>query len=242
MTVYAIATAFLRFILRGAAGLVSLQCFRSMPDGRELLATVPNDIACALGVRPTCDIILARLAPDMRLKAGRSFVIARREFLRTAAALSASNGAQANVIIDSKPLFDISPVTAAMRPAPRGNTYLMPVGSIARLFRKHNGTQGITVKSATSNLDIGTSRGPGTVYLHEANLEYRSAVDATISVEGMTITGGRVIEIAPENLRLSVNPDQPKVFQPVEHALASGAEPNWRFRPGAVAAVELHVV
>ena len=132
-------------------------------------------------------------------------------------------------------------VTAVMLPTPRGNSYLMPVGSIARLFRKHNGTEGVAVQSAPPGLDIAASRGAGKVYLHVANLEYRKAVEATFAVQGMTVTGGRVIEIAPEDLRQYVNQDQPDVFRPRESALSSGPEPKWRFPAGAVAAVELDV-
>jgi hypothetical protein len=132
-------------------------------------------------------------------------------------------------------------VTAVMLPTPGGNSYPMPVGSIARLFRKHNGNQGVTVTSTPAGLDIAASRGPGKVYLHVANLEYRRAVEAAFAVQGMVVTGGRVIEIAPENLRQYVNQDQPDVFQPRESALPPGPQPKWRFPAGAVAAVELDV-
>src|SRR3954464_10994547 len=50
-------------------------------------------------------------------------------------------------------------VNAVMLPTPRGNSYLMPVASIARLFKLHNGTQGVAVKSSPSGLDIAASRG-----------------------------------------------------------------------------------
>jgi alpha-N-arabinofuranosidase len=133
-------------------------------------------------------------------------------------------------------------VTAVMLPTPRGDSYLMPVGSIARLFRKHNGSQGVAVKTAPSNLDIAASRGPGKVYLHVANLEFRKAVETTFAVEGMEVTGGRVIEIAPEDPRQYVNQDQPDVFRPRESSLAPGPQPKWRFPAGSVAAVELDVV
>jgi hypothetical protein len=132
-------------------------------------------------------------------------------------------------------------VNAVMLPTPRGNSYLMPVGSIARLFRKYNGNQGVAVKSQPSGLDIAASRGPGKVYLHVANLEYRRAVEATFAVQGMVVTGGRAIEIAPEGLRQYVDQDQPDVFRPRESALPPGPQPKWRFPAGAVTAVELDV-
>jgi alpha-L-arabinofuranosidase len=132
-------------------------------------------------------------------------------------------------------------VTAVMLPTPRGNSYLMPAGSIARLFRKHNGTQGLAVKANPAGLDIAASRAGSRVYLHVANLEFRKAVEATFQVQGMAVTGGRVLEIAPEDLRQYVNQDQPDVFAEHEYPLPVHPEPKWRFPAGAVAAVELDV-
>ena len=132
-------------------------------------------------------------------------------------------------------------VTAVMLQTPRGISYLMPAGSIARLFRKYNGKQGVDVVTTPSGLDIAASRTAGKVYLHVANLEYRRAVEVAFTVTGMNVTGGRVFEIAPENLRQYVNQDQPRVFHPREAALPSGPAPAWRFPAGSVTAVELDV-
>jgi len=128
---------------------------------------------------------------------------------------------------------------AVMVQVPRGRSYLMPVGSIARLFRRHNGTQGVAVRSAPDGLDIAASRTGNKVWLHVANLKYRGAVEAGFEVDGMRVAGGRVFEIAPENLRSYVNQDQPDVFRPREAPLATGADGKWRFPAGSVTAVEL---
>jgi alpha-L-arabinofuranosidase len=130
---------------------------------------------------------------------------------------------------------------ALMLQTPRGVSYLMPVGSIARLFKKYNGTHGVDVKTAPSNLDIAASRAGNKVYLHVANLEYQRSVEASFAVAGMTVTGGRVYEIAPPDLRQYVSQDQPDVFRPREVALAAGSAPKWRFPAGSVSAVELDV-
>ena len=128
-----------------------------------------------------------------------------------------------------------------MLQTPRGVSYLMPVASIARLFKRHNGTQGVDVKTAPSSLDIAASRSSERVYLHVANLEYKRSVEATFAVAGMDIAGGRVYEIAPEDLRQYVNQDQPDVFKPRESALSPGRELKWRFPAGSVSVVELDV-
>jgi len=130
-------------------------------------------------------------------------------------------------------------VNAVMLQTPRGVTYLMPVASIASLFRKYNGTQGVTVRTAPSSLDVAASRTESKIYLHVANLEYRRSVEAAFSVAGMTVVGGRVFEIAPEDLRQYVNQDQPDVFKPREVNLPVGPEMRWRFPAGSVSAVEL---
>lgn len=124
--------------------------------------------------------------------------------------------------------------TAVMTPTPRGRSYLMPAGSIARLFRKHNGTHGVAVTSAPAGLDIAASRAGDKLFLHVANVQYNRAVDASFP----GTTGGRVIEIAPENLRSYVNQDQPDVFRPQETELKAAC---WRFPAGSVSAVELEL-
>ena len=57
----------------------------------------------------------------------------------------------------------------------------------------------------------------------------------------MKITGGRVHEIAAQELRQYVSQDEPHVFKPREVALAAIPAPKWRFPAGSVSAVELTV-
>jgi len=121
--------------------------------------------------------------------------------------------------------------TAVMLPTPRA-AFLTPAGSIARPFQRHNGTHAVSVRQASPELDIAASRTGNRLYLHVANLEYRRSVEATFS----GTTGGRVFEIAPEDLRSYVNQDQPEVFRPSERTVEESA---WRFPPGSVSALEL---
>jgi hypothetical protein len=130
-------------------------------------------------------------------------------------------------------------VNAVMLQTPRGVSYLMPVGSIARLFKRYNGKQGVGMKSAPAGLDIAASRTGSRVYLHVVNLNYSRSVPAAFAVDGMTIRDGMVHWIAPADLRQYVNQDQPNVFRPVETPLTPAAGFQWSFPPGCVAAVEL---
>ncbi len=125
--------------------------------------------------------------------------------------------------------------TAVMTPTPFGRSYLMPAGSIARLFGRHNGTHGVAVKSAPEGLDVAASRTGNKLFLHVANIEYARAVEASFP----GAKGGRVIEIAPENLRSYVNQDHPDVFRPRETALKAA---SWRFPAGSVSVVELELM
>lgn len=132
-------------------------------------------------------------------------------------------------------------VNALMLQTPRGITYPMPVGSIARLFKKHNGKQGVAVSTSPSGLDIAASRTDNRVYLHVANLNYRGSVQVSFAVKGKVIQGGRVVAIAPEDLRQYVGLDQPDAFKPVESALPAGTPPKWTFPAGSVSTVELEL-
>ena len=130
-------------------------------------------------------------------------------------------------------------VNAVMMQTPKGTSYLMPAGSVMRLFGRHNGRQGIAVTSAPSSLDIAASRTGNRIWLHVANLDYRNSVEAALAVDGLKIAGGRVFEIAPENPREHVSQDQPDMFRPRERALSGAPAFRWRFPARSVSAVEL---
>lgn len=130
-------------------------------------------------------------------------------------------------------------VNAVMMQTPRGVSYLMPVGVVMRLFKRHNGTHGVAVKQAPGSLDIAASRAGNRVWLHVANMDFRRAVETTLAVEGLKIAAGRVFEVAPEDPREYASQDQPDVFRPRERALAGGAVFRCRFPARSVSAVEL---
>ena len=130
---------------------------------------------------------------------------------------------------------------ALIHQVPAGASYLMPVGAVARLFKRHNGKQGIAVKTHPSDLDLAASREGDKFFLHVANMNYSRSIEAALAVEGRALTGGRVLEIAPEDLRQEVSPLHPDVFKPREHALAPAPVLNWRFPARSVSVVELDV-
>lgn len=130
---------------------------------------------------------------------------------------------------------------AVMHQVPSGVSYLLPVGAVMRLFNRHNGRQGATVKSCPSSLDVAASRSRtgDQFFLHVANMDYHRPVQATLAVESLVSTGGRVWEIAPENPRQEIGPLNPGVFAPREHELPAGAPLKWSFPARSVTAIEL---
>jgi alpha-L-arabinofuranosidase len=128
---------------------------------------------------------------------------------------------------------------ALIHQVPAGASYLMPVGAVARLFKRYNGKQGIAVKTHPSDLDIAASREGDRFYLHVANMNYSSSIEAALAVEGRTVTGGRVLEIAPEDPRQEISPLNLDVFKPREHELPHAAAFKWRFPARSVSVIEL---
>jgi alpha-N-arabinofuranosidase len=123
---------------------------------------------------------------------------------------------------------------------PGGISYLLPAGAVARLFRRYNGTQGVALQAAPSHLDIAASRSENVIFLHVGNMNYDNAVDVTFAVKGMFVTGGRVLEIAPENPRQEISPLNPDVFKPAERLLAQADAIKHRFPARSVSVVELN--
>jgi alpha-L-arabinofuranosidase len=123
---------------------------------------------------------------------------------------------------------------------PGGISYLLPAGAVMRLFRKHNGSQAVAVKSTAAGLDVAASRHGERVFLHVASMEYARAVEVRLAVEGMAIDSVRVHEIAPENPRQAITESEPEAFKPKEREVAGGAaEVKVRFAARSVSAVEL---
>src|SRR6185295_2890313 len=56
-----------------------------------------------------------------------------------------------------------------MLPVPGGKAYVMPVGKVASLYRKHSGQQFVGVSGGPPDLDIVASRTAATYFLHVVN-------------------------------------------------------------------------
>jgi alpha-N-arabinofuranosidase len=132
-------------------------------------------------------------------------------------------------------------VNAVMMPVPRGQSFLLPIGTIMRLYKRNIGTHGISINSSLSGLDIAGSRRENKIYLHVLNTNYSDPVKARFSIDGAVITGGKVHEIAPEHPRVYVNQNRPDVFSPEVKKLQSGDQSEWTFPGASVSVVELDI-
>jgi alpha-L-arabinofuranosidase len=130
-------------------------------------------------------------------------------------------------------------VNALMIQTPGGRSYLLPAGAVMRLYRRHGGAHGVAVAGAPPALDVAASRTGETVFLHVANTDYASPIEARFAVAGMAVVAARVFEIAPESPRQAVDETQPEALAVREHAVPPADVPRWRFPARSVSAVEL---
>jgi hypothetical protein len=135
---------------------------------------------------------------------------------------------------------------AVMIPTPQGGykAYLMPVGSVMALYRRHSGEAALEVIETPPGLDITASRREGVVYLHVVNTSQTQSAPVELHVNDCRVTAGRVYEIAADPLR-EVDQGSPEVFTPVEREMSAPTqwEPTqWVFPAASVTAVELQIV
>jgi hypothetical protein len=129
-------------------------------------------------------------------------------------------------------------VNAVMIPTPAGRSYMMPVARVMSLYRWHTGREAVEVRSAPEGLDVTASRTADRIYLHVVNTCRTQPVSAHLEVEGLSVTAGRVFQIAadPEFEIMQTCPD---ALAPTCHPLP--ADVRWTFPAASVSAVELAV-
>ena len=89
-------------------------------------------------------------------------------------------------IIDISTLADFAGTTwtvnAVLLGSPREKPYLLPVGHIMRLFRRHSGTHGVTASSDSKSIEVSASRSDNTVYIHVVNTSLTSDEKVTFDL------------------------------------------------------------
>ncbi len=127
---------------------------------------------------------------------------------------------------------------ALMIPVPGGRPYLMPVGLVMGLYRKHLGQEACTVTSAPEGLDVTASRTGNRVFLHVVNGNRQRDVTAKLSFPQHRGRSGRAFALAadPEAEIIQTEPD---VVRLTEKPLPPDAP--WTFPAASVTAVEVEI-
>jgi len=129
---------------------------------------------------------------------------------------------------------------AIIIPTPQGGykAYLMPVGSVMALYRRHSGEAALEVVETPPGLDITASRREDVVYLHVVNTSQTQSVPVELQVAGCRLVAGCVYEIAADPMS-EVDQGSPDVFKPVMRSMSVPTQ--WVFPAASVTAIELHI-
>ena len=128
-------------------------------------------------------------------------------------------------------------VNSVIIPTPSGRSYLLPVGHVMRLFRRHSGQHAVATLQAPDGLDITASRTQDRLFLHVVNTRRDQAISAPIEAAGRKVKGGRCFEIAADP-RVEVLQSDPDVLR-VEEKAVDGA--TWTFPAASVSALEIEL-
>jgi alpha-L-arabinofuranosidase len=130
-------------------------------------------------------------------------------------------------------------VNAVKIPVPGGSSYLFPIGTIMKLYKKHSGNKTVLVTGSPAGLDIAATRTDDRIFLHVLNTEYSDSVQADIRIEGYEIASAKAYEIAPSDRLAYVDDSSKDTFKPVEKVLGKTSEVI--FPPASVSVIELQL-
>jgi alpha-L-arabinofuranosidase len=123
-----------------------------------------------------------------------------------------------------------------MIPTPGGKSYLMPLGKVTALYRKHTGRQAVKVSSPPPDLDVVASRTGDRFFLHVANTHRTRAQSCRLTIEGFVVQQGRAFQIATDPLaEITSFDDDPMKMR--EEAI--GGDGPYKFPAASVTALEL---
>lgn len=128
-------------------------------------------------------------------------------------------------------------VNSVIIPTPAGASYLLPVGHVMRLFRKHSGRHAASVRAAPGGLDVTASRSEGRVFLHVVNTRREQSIAARIEIRGRAIKSARCFEIAAD-ARVEVLQNAPGVLQTEEKPVDGD---SWMFPAASVSVLEIEL-
>ena len=130
-------------------------------------------------------------------------------------------------------------VNSVRLPVPGGDSYLLPVGTIMKLYQKHRGDKGIFVSNYPSELDVAATRKGDKIYLNILNTQYATPVKINVNVDGYTIKAATHHEIAPSEQLAYVDDARRDTFDPVEKQITNPQEVI--IQPASVNVIELQI-
>jgi alpha-N-arabinofuranosidase len=123
-----------------------------------------------------------------------------------------------------------------MIPTPRGKSYLMPLGKVTALYRKHMGRQYVKVRGEMPELDVTASRTEDRFYLHVVNTSRTRAQKCGLAIEGYNVVSGKAWEMTGDlRAEITAADDDPMRLREVE---IKGGEQH-EFPAASVTVVEL---
>jgi alpha-N-arabinofuranosidase len=130
-------------------------------------------------------------------------------------------------------------VNAVKLPVPGGSSYLLPIGTIMKLYKDFSGDKGVRVIESPEELDIAATRKDDKLFLHILNTQYSSPVKINLQIEGYTATSGIAYEIAPSDKLAYADDDHQDTFNPVKKLIT---DPSVLTIPSAsVTVIELNL-
>jgi alpha-L-arabinofuranosidase len=130
-------------------------------------------------------------------------------------------------------------VNALMIPVPHGDSYLMPVARVMKLYRHHIGRHALEVKTSPADLDVVASRSGDKVFLHVVNASRTKRVSTTPGLGGAAIERATAFEIAEDPMTEVSNLNSSKVMLETKKPLDPGGA--WAFPAASVTAVEVEL-
>lgn len=123
-----------------------------------------------------------------------------------------------------------------MLPTPGGKAYIMPLGKVAALYRKHTGRQFVRVAGSPPELDVTASRTEDQFFLHVVNTHRTRAQSSRLAIEGLRVASAKAFEIAANpQAEITAAEDDPMMMREV----AVNLDGPYSFPPASVTVLEL---
>ena len=130
-------------------------------------------------------------------------------------------------------------VNAVKLPVPGGESYLLPIGVIMKLYKKHSGNKGVKISEFPEELDVAATRKGDKLFLHILNTQFSSPVKIDVNVDGYSVSSATIYEIAPGEKFAYVDDAHRDTFNPVEKQIQNPSE--FIIQPASVNVIELHL-